>query len=232
MRNAIICSFNEQEELVITCDNSGGVGLKEADAVHVPYDVVSYYAFRVAVMECIAERAKPLSVVLQNFSGEEEWRMLTKGVEQGLAELEMLDVAITGSTESNFQLMQSALGLVVIGRRQKQCMPAIVEWHQLHWAVIGSPLVGEEVSMKKDAIAPLSLFQSICNETNAIILPVGSKGIRAELERQFSVKLITGEIDMEKSAGPSTCFLVGYRSEEEAFILNEAGALFHRLRIE
>lgn len=231
MRNAVVCPFNEAEELVITCDNSGGIGLKEADAVQVPYDVVSYFTFRVAVMECIAERANPMSVVLQNFSGDEAWAMLKSGVERGLAELELSDVAITGSTESNFQLLQSALGLVVIGRREKQSTPVVVEREKLSWAVIGSPLVGEEVMVRKDEIAPLSLFQLICKETAAIVLPVGSKGVRAELERQF-VMVKTGEVDIEKSAGPSTCFLVGYRSEEEAALLrDQAGVLFHPLQI-
>lgn len=238
MRNAIVCPFNEAEELVITCDNSGGIGLKEADAVQVPYDVVAYYAFRVAIMECIAERANPMSVVLQNFSGEEAWGMLKSGVERGLAELECQDVAITGSTESNFQLKQSALGLVIIGRREKQATPVVVEWGKLSWAVIGSPLVGEEVIAKKAEIAPLSLFQSICKETAAIVVPVGSKGIRAELERLLArnsmiVKDIICDLDVEKSSGPSTCFLVGYRSEAEATLLrDQVSRLFHPLKIE
>lgn len=58
MRNAVVIPLNDEESLVITSDNSGGIGTKEQDLVKVPYEVTGYYLFRVAVMECIAAGGK------------------------------------------------------------------------------------------------------------------------------------------------------------------------------
>lgn len=59
MRDAIIIRLNQDESPVITSDNSGAIGMKEQDVVNVPYDIVGYYSFRVAVMRCMATGARP-----------------------------------------------------------------------------------------------------------------------------------------------------------------------------
>ena len=109
--------LNENEVLVLASDNSGGIGLKDLDMVKAPYDVLAYYGLRVAVMECMAAGAVPISVVMHNFCGDDPWNALVSGIEKGLHELGMTNVPITGSTESNFSLLQSALGMIVIGKR-------------------------------------------------------------------------------------------------------------------
>src|SRR5699024_6649453 len=106
------------DELVIAVDNSGSIGMKTNDHVQVPYDVVSYYNFRVAWMECVSAGAEPISIILHNFSGDEAWSSLIKGIKQGMKELNVENISITGSTESNFSLHQSAVGLVIIGDRK------------------------------------------------------------------------------------------------------------------
>ena len=70
------------EMLIITSDNSGAIGQKEHDQVSVPYEVVAYYAFRVAVMENIALGGVPVSIVMHNFCGDREWEALVSGVER------------------------------------------------------------------------------------------------------------------------------------------------------
>src|SRR3954452_5049017 len=117
MRDIVRIPFNGEDSLIIACDNSGAIGMQEQDLVHVPYETVAYYSFRVAVMECIAAGGEPIAVVLHNFCENEPWDELVNGIEKGLRELKLSDVRITGSTESNFSLLQSALGLVVIGKK-------------------------------------------------------------------------------------------------------------------
>ena len=152
--------FHEDGALIIASDNSGAIGLKPGnDLVHVPYETVAYYSFRVAVMECIAAGGDPFSVVLHNFCGNEPWAMLTRGIQKGLVELHLQDVPITGSTESNFSLLQSALGMIVIGKRDRVIPEETILLDQMEFAVIGSPLVGEEVLNKEGEVLPLSLFQ-------------------------------------------------------------------------
>ena len=103
-RDVALVPFNEQEMLVVAADNSGGIGLKEHDAVKTPYEVVSYYGFKVAVMECLAAGASPFSVVIQNFCHDDAWSSIMTGIEKGCAEIGLGEVSITGSTESNFSI--------------------------------------------------------------------------------------------------------------------------------
>ena len=147
------------ETLVLASDNSGGIGLKDKDLVNTPYDVVAYYGFRVAVMECIASGGVPISVVIHNFCGDESWKELVRGVQKGLQEIGMANVPITGSTESNFTMLQSALGMIVIGKRDRDIQEEPISFDTMKFAVIGSPLVGEEV-LNKDRRSITSILVS------------------------------------------------------------------------
>src|SRR5690625_2763409 len=110
--------INNDDTLVIASDNSGAIGMKALDEVKVNYQTVSYYAFRVAYMECVAAGGTPFSIILHNFNDQTVWNELIEGINFGLAEVNLKNIPITGSTETNFALNQSALGLVVLGKRK------------------------------------------------------------------------------------------------------------------
>ncbi|MFB7637422.1 ATP-binding protein [Peribacillus butanolivorans] len=228
MNDSLILPFTESQSLVVSCDNSGGIGLKEKDLVQVPYEVVGYFSFRVAVMECLAAGGSPMTVVLHNFCGDEAWEALKIGVMKGMDEIG-LDLSITGSTESNMPLLQSALGLMVIGkRRNERVMKPIL---QRKMALIGRPLVGEEVMKQQEWIAPLSLYKSLCELEEVQVLPVGSKGIAYEWKHldpsgEGVSAHIRSQVDIEKSSGPSTCFLIAYPEHLEDEIKLQSGSFF------
>ncbi|MFC9598507.1 ATP-binding protein [Peribacillus butanolivorans] len=228
MNDSLILPFTESQSLVVSCDNSGGIGLKEKDLVQVPYEVVGYFSFRVAVMECLAAGGSPMTVVLHNFCGDEAWEALKIGVMKGMDEIG-LDLSITGSTESNMPLLQSALGLMVIGkRRNERVMKPIL---QRKMALIGRPLVGEEVMKQQEWIAPLSLYKSLCELEEVQVLPVGSKGIANEWKHldpsgEGVSAHIRSKVDIEKSSGPSTCFLIAYPEHLENEIKLQSGSFF------
>lgn len=236
MRDIVTIPFNDVDSLIIACDNSGAIGMKDQDHVHVPYETVAYYAFRVAAMECIAAGGEPISVVLHNFCGNEPWDELVSGIEKGLRELKLSDVRITGSTESNFSLLQSALGLVVLGKKATVQFTEYVFSKHLKLAVVGLPLVGNEVIEQKDHVAPLSIFQEVSMIQNALVWPVGSKGILYELNQMFpneelSQEMVVTSVDILKSAGPSTCFLAVVQPEQQEALKKITGSLFHALVI-
>ncbi|MEJ9230017.1 ATP-binding protein [Peribacillus butanolivorans] len=228
MNDSLILPFTESQSLVVSCDNSGGIGLKEKDLVQVPYEVVGYFSFRVAVMECLAAGGSPMTVVLHNFCGVEAWEALKIGVMKGMDEIG-LDLSITGSTESNMPLLQSALGLMVIGkRRNERVMKPIL---QRKMALIGRPLVGEEVMKQQEWIAPLPLYKSLCELEEVQVLPVGSKGIANEWKHldpsgEGVSAHIRSQVDIEKSSGPSTCFLIAYPEHLEDEIKLQSGSFF------
>ena len=236
MRDVLSLPFNSEEMIVVASDNSGAIGEKEQDAVQVPYETVSYYSFRVAVMECLSAGAQPFAAALQNFCGNDAWDQLIRGIKKGADELGLTELQITGSTESNFNLIQSAVGLSVLGKRQG-ALPAetLIYTDDTRIAVIGSPLVGQELIEREAEAAPLELFKIINSIKDTETLPVGSKGILNELNglfsnREFEVKDLESEVDLEKSAGPSTCFIAVFSEDKSEEIRKLAGSYFHILK--
>ena len=233
-RDVSIISLNEKEALVIATDNSGGIGLKEHDFVKTSYDVVSYYGFRVAVMECMAAGGKPISIVIHNFCDDHAWDLLLAGIEKGLEELGLKGaVSVTGSTESNFTMLQSALGLIVLGKRENFYVDEI-SFENRKMAVIGSPLVGNEVLEQEKDVIPLSLFHELCQLEDVVIVPVGSKGILYELKNMLNDPSIVGDrlicdVDVMKTAGPATCVLITFKPDLEPLLQEKYGHLYHSI---
>ncbi|AYV72482.1 ATP-binding protein [Bacillus circulans] len=234
MRDVQVVSWNQKEELVISADNSGGIGQKEDDQVSVPYDIVSYFSFRVAVMECMAAGGVPFSVILQNFCGDDAWDILLAGIYKGIEELELeREIGITGSTESNFSFRQSAIGLTVLGKRPADLKDTTIINGKM--AIIGSPLVGEEVILQQEKVVPLAVFSRLTKVDKCRIQPVGSKGILYELG-QLKGDLVQEEevqcsVDLLKSAGPATCFIVEYEKEVEAEIKRLTSGFFLEVQV-
>ena len=216
--------INNDDTLVIASDNSGAIGMKALDEVKVNYQTVSYYAFRVAYMECVAAGGTPFSIILHNFNDQTVWNELIEGINFGLAEVNLNNIPITGSTETNFALNQSALGLVVLGKKkiqmEKKFNPEIAKL-----AVIGKPLVGQELLDDESSVAPLSLYKKLATlQGVGLIRPISSKGIKYEIERQVSHSIDSpNELDIEKSSGPSTSFLVIYDTDIHSVITDMAG---------
>lgn len=236
MRDILTIPFDRADSLIIASDNSGAIGMKEHDLVRVPHDIVAYYSFRVAVMECIAAGGQPISVVLHNFCGNGPWKELVKGIQKGLFEIGLKDVPISGSTESNFSLMQSAIGLMVLGKKPFNKITEIAYTEQLKFAVVGMPLVGNEVIDQEDQITPLSIFREVSKQKDVMIWPVGSKGILFEMNQMFPQVVFTKDrllidLDILKSSGPSTCFIVGYHASQENEIKKMTGRFFHAVQI-
>ncbi len=236
MRDVLTIPFHGDGALIIASDNSGAIGLKPGDLVHVPYETVAYYSFRVAVMECIAAGGDPFSVVLHNFCGNESWAMLTRGIQKGLVELHLQDVPITGSTESNFSMQQSAVGLLVLGKKSILKRTEFDFSDSLKFAVVGMPLIGNEVVEQEERIVPLLLFREVSKLQDVIVWPVGSKGILYEMNqmfrnKSFSKEMVVTSVDVGKSSGPATCFIAAYQEYQEAEIKKLTKGFFHSVQI-
>jgi hypothetical protein len=234
MRNVLTLPFQGKDTLIIATDNSGAIGMKKNDLIIVPYEMTAYYSFRVAVMECIAAGGEPISVVLTNFCGDEAWAQLTSGIQKGLNEIH-LKVPITGSTESNFEMQQSAIGIIVLGKKTIEKTESLIN-EQSKMAIIGMPLVGNEVIDQNDQIVPLPIFQKVSRLEGITVWPVGSKGILSELNKMFKDKefmkeQVITDVDIEKSSGPATCFIVLFQESLETEVKKIAGRYFHSVEI-
>lgn len=218
MRNAIALG----DGFIVTTDNSGGIGEKPNDVVAVPDRLTGYFAARVALLEQWAASADPVSVLIHNFSGEASWASYVAGVEDVFLESNLVVPEISGSTETNMQLMQSAVAVTMIGKQR-----VVEEVAELEWYVYGTPLVGNEVLEKSNEIASLRLMKEALDSRLILkIWPVGSKGILAEYKRLMGNPHIGIEtdVDIHSSAGPSTSVLLGIPVNE----IEQTQRHFHR----
>lgn len=205
MRNAVVLP----NELVLTTDNSAGIGEKVDDVIFTPDEIVSYFAARVALLEQWAAGATPVSIVVHNFSGDKSWVKYVAGIEKLFDEMAEKHPQITGSSETNIETLQSAIAVTMLGRRKKDSLA------ETKWYAYGKPSVGEEVLNARDKIADLKKIREAIN-TGLVhdVWPVGSGGIREECNRLGLAGDLPGW-DVEKSGGPATTVLLGVDIQKE-----------------
>ena len=225
MRNAIEIG----DGFIVTTDNSGGIGEKPGDMVAVPDRVTAYFAARVALLEQWASHAEPVTIIIHNFSGSASWDKYVSGVSDLFQEAGLAVPPVSGSTETNMELMQSAVAVTMIGRKK--------EWSsdtEATWFTYGTPLVGNEVIERKEEVASLRLLnQAMVGGIVQQIWPVGSSGILQEVRQMTGVETaqVTTELDPTKSGGPATVVLVAIPIAKitEAKVL--FGALLNKIKI-
>ncbi|MFZ3588606.1 ATPase [Bacillus sp. DJP31] len=235
MRDVLFYLLDEKTELVITTDSSGGIGLKDGDLVKAPDEIVGYYTARVALMENLSVGGDPFALIIQNFTGDSAWTSYKQGVDRAVNELNLPPLPLIGSSESNFSLHQSGFGLTVLGRTEKK---RIYTPDSAGFAVIGVPLVGEEVLTRKDLVLPLSLFHELLS-VNGIyeIVPIGSKGIYQEWkllcdrnQLLWTTDIVSDTLNLIQSSGPATSVLISYNLPMEESIKKVTGSHFHKIR--
>ncbi|MDN7241818.1 alpha-ribazole-5-phosphate synthase [Planococcus sp. N028] len=197
-------------EWIVTSDNSGGIGEKPLDFVKAPDKVTAKFAARVALLEQWAAQSEPEAVLLHNFSGEAQWNRYVEGIEELLFEAGIKNIQLTGSSETNVETLQSAIGVTMLGKRQRE-----ENSEPLKWFVYGMPLVGKDVLEKKEQLADIKkINEARLNRLVERLWPVGSKGIAKEAELLFGKQITpVADVDVHASAGPSTCVLIGVREE-------------------
>ncbi|KYD09840.1 hypothetical protein [Saccharococcus caldoxylosilyticus] len=237
MRDVLFVPFYDGTELVVATDGSAAIGEKEKDIVHASYDVVAYFAARVAFMEVLSVGAKLHAVVLQNFVHDEAWETLCNGIRRTCQELH-IDIPVIGSSETNFPTLQSAVGITVVGTVQTERKRVGITPKDAKFAVIGEPLVGDEVLKRNERVLSLSLFQALLRQTYIYeIVPIGSKGIYYELQQLLQANGLafsscSCKLPLFASAGPSTAILISYHPCVEEEVKKIAKSLFFPLFID
>jgi len=238
MRDVLFLPLNNEKEIVISTDCSGAIGEKAGDEVYAPDRIVAYFSMRVAMMELMAVGGSASAVILSNFTGDQAWSEYMEGIQQVFTELEISPLPVIGSSETNMSLLQSAVGLTVLGgiykeRKRIKRTPA-----DACFAVIGEPLVGAPVLTEKERVAPLSLFRKLLEIAEIYeVVPIGSKGILYEFgqllkDNNLSDCNVHCFLDLYKSSGPATCFLISYSKSAEEMIQQVAGRYYYNLHIQ
>lgn len=203
--------------LVIACDSCGSVGSKELDIVEVPPAIVGRLTARTVLMELAAVGAVPVAMTVSvcaepSPTGEE----IVLGIKEELLVSGYADVRLAVSTEKNFATRQTGLGIGATGTCKAGELKIARSQPADNIFCLGVPRVGAEVvdSGCMDVLHSGVLAQLRAHPLVHDILPVGSRGIRAEAEllAQHSATVFDAvdgcSLDLEKSAGPSTCVLI------------------------
>lgn len=205
--------------MVIAVDAFGGIGSKRYDVLKVSINQWATAILRVPIMEILATGAEPfllidaLSVEYKP-TGEEVVAIIKKE----LMRIGYPDISLNGSTEDNIPTYASGAGVVVLGEIEKRKFRPGSSQKKDKIFVIGIPKSGPKdvVDIENDSEIPDILDLIFLRNFSNIhdILPVGSCGIAHEvIEIAKSAGLDFREerflsLDLHKSAGPATCFLV------------------------
>ncbi|RNF40045.1 alpha-ribazole-5-phosphate synthase [Planococcus salinus] len=194
------------EDWVITSDNSAGIGEKPLDAVSASDRNTAKFAARVALLEQWAAGSEPEAVLLHNFSGHAQWQRYVEGIEELFKETDMTSLPIAGSSETNMETLQSGVAVTMFGKRIRELTAT-----DLTWFVYGAPLVGSDVLKNSEQVADTKkIRQALMSGLIDRIWPVGSKGIKREMELLSGKPLtVSAAVDVTASGGPATCVMIG-----------------------
>lgn len=205
MRNGILLD----ENTVMTIDNTGCVGEKDLDTVFAPNSIVAAFCMRVSVLEQWCAGAKPHQILLSNFTGDTAWEDYIDGFQSVFNEIGEPLPHVAGSTESNFDSLQSGISVTVIGKKLYT-----ISHENVDYFIVGEPFVGKQVLENPERVAKLhELYEGLKLGVIKAIWPCGSKGIQHEIERFTGHVDVTYELDGSRSAGPSTAVLVAVDKE-------------------
>lgn len=214
-RDVDLINLNEDIYLAIACDSCGGIGEKERDVVKVPPYIVGRLTSRVALMEILSVGATPKAITAGICSEPEPTgEGIITGIREELQDL-ALNISLTISTEKNMPTCQTGLGLSLIGTVKEEELRINKTKAGDKLYCVGIPKVGNEIVLGDPQIADSLLINKLLSIPLVHdIIPVGSKGIKGEagmLASFLGLKLEWENdlaIDIEKTAGPSTCVLV------------------------
>ncbi|MGO1468881.1 MAG: AIR synthase related protein [Tissierella sp.] len=222
-RDLTLIDINDKQTLVISCDSSGGIGEKKDDIIKTTPEVVGYFGAQVSMMEILSFGARPISVIdTLSVEMESTGRRIIKGIKEALEPLEFdIENILTGSSEENFPVSVTGVGITVIGIINKEDFIFPKTKSGLIAALVGVPKVGDEILKNRTDIINIEKLLKL-KEKDYIkeILPVGSKGILHEFEEMAKTNNLEAILekhinkDIYKSAGPSTCVIVSLEKEK------------------
>lgn len=217
-RDVEVAFLNEEECLVAACDSCGAIGSKELDVVKVPPYITGRFTARVALLEVVSVGAVPqiITVAVSN-EPDPTGAEILEGVRDELRAFELSSLRMAISTEKNMPTQQTALGISIVGVCLKSKLRIATSQAGDIVYCLGLPKVGPEVKSPDDLeiVQARDVRYLLKQEGVHDIIPVGSKGIRAEVELLASGLNYTFvaessnslPIDLDKSAGPSTCLI-------------------------
>ncbi|HWO78495.1 MAG TPA: AIR synthase related protein [Bacillus sp. (in: firmicutes)] len=225
IRDLTLIAINDHQYIVIACDSDGGIGNKPQDVVKVDEETIAQFATRVPLFEIISSGASPFLIIdclsfEMDGSGEKVIAAIKKYVrEAGILE----DIQVTGSTEDNVPTVQTGIGVTILGLADKNQFHVGSSVPGDHLVCVGIPKSGPKYEVRIDDPEIISLRELLKIRRLPYvhdILPVGSKGVLHEANQMAKSSSLVYKpiqnpgINMNQSAGPSTCVLLSIPLEK------------------
>lgn len=223
VRDLVCVDIDKEKIMVIACDSSGGIGDKEHDALKVEPFITGKYSVRVGLLEILCSGAKVISIV-DNVCAEMEptGREIIKGIKSEMKLASIDGIPLTGSTEENFKVTSTGVGITVIGICEKKSAKINNISEKATVYAIGKPKVGSEINFYgDDEIFSYEDLNNLINLEEVLeIVPVGSKGILYEAKelavsnkRKFELK-DNVDLNLKKTCGPATVAIVAIKEHK------------------
>lgn len=214
-RDVIIMQADDTA-FVSAVDSCGAIGMLPHDLLSAAPELVGCFTARVALLEILAVGAEPAFASVPICNAPQVAEQILVGIRKVLG----VSVPLIISTEKNMPTTMTALGVSVTGtcKVSKLRICGAKPGDVLYCA--GVPHVGRET------LAPDVTLLESCHVTLLLqnprvhgIIPVGSKGIAAEskiLAEENGLHAVMDEnfsLDLNKSAGPSSCAVFAARPD-------------------
>jgi hypothetical protein len=217
-RDVRLIRLDRKNVLVVGCDSAGAIGLKPLDRIKCSPYTVGRFTARVALMEILAVGAVPICIAAPlAVEPTPTGRSIIRGIRSEM-EYAGLDphTPLLDSTEKNFKVRQTGAGVTVIGlARAESLKVGLCEKGDVVFA-LGFPHVGTELltTEQRHTVADTRDVRNLAESTSIhAVIPVGSRGMLHEanvIARESKLRFKCDkdvEIDLTRSAGPSTVIL-------------------------
>lgn len=210
--------------LVAACDSCGAVGAKELDQLNVSPSLVGQLTVRVVLLEVLCAGALPkIMTVAVCAEPDPTGKQILDGIHAELAASGLADLPLAISTEKNFDTRQTGLGIGITGFCTIKDLRIARSQPGDRVYCLGLPKVGQEVPDSDDleTIDAGRIHMLLKQKDIHDILPVGSRGIRAEATQLAQITNAAFKSspnplpDLDKSAGPSTCIIFTSNAEQD-----------------
>lgn len=217
----VIMKLKNGQAFVLANTSSGGIGPKKEDVVKLDGKLLGLLMARTVLIKVLSSGAQPIILVV-NLSVEffPTGSQIFQGIREEAHKIKALEI-LEGHTEENIETNQTGMGITALGTCMEKELKVGKSLKGNLIAAVGEPKVGDEV-LKASArsIVMVEDVQKLSKkEFVHEIIPVGHEGIKRSLEMMQSISgykyKIEEEmdIDIEKSAGPSTVVLITVEEE-------------------
>jgi hypothetical protein len=223
----IIMKLKNGQAIIMANTSSGGIGPKQEDVVKLNGKVLGRLMARTVLIKVLSSGALPIALIA-NLSVEfiPTGSTIFQGIREEAYKVKAMEI-LNGHTEENITTKQTGIGVTVLGiSNEKELKMGRSVKNDLIVA-LGEPKVGYEVinALNGSANNSIIMVEDVLKLSQMAfvheIIPVGHGGIKEGLKMMHNIEGYRYkieeclEVDIEKSAGPSTVVLVTLDEKEK-----------------